>query len=184
MLRDSLTEPSPDRISCYGFLPSGIASRSGTLSYEASSSCKHIGQSLVLGLGGDFYPGTRTAEALDFFMQDDNTTAVILVGEVGGSMEEEAAELLKTKYTITANDKTSMPVKPVVGFIAGRNVPPGHVFGHSGAVWREGLHSADQKRKAWSDAGIRVVDAIADTGPAVEEEMVKRGLWARQGELR
>ncbi|PWN20604.1 alpha subunit of succinyl-CoA ligase [Microstroma glucosiphilum] len=156
--------------------PVGIASRSGTLSYEAASSCKHIGQSYVLGLGGDFYPGTRTAEALSFFMDDPTTEALILVGEVGGTMEEEAAELLLRDKRY--RDAEGCTRKPVVGFIAGRNVPPGKIFGHAGACWRDGLGSADQKRQAWTEAGIRVVDTIAETGAAIEEEMKKRGLFS------
>lgn len=149
--------------------PVGIASRSGTLSYEAAWSTRHLGQSTILGLGGDFYPGTRHAEAVDFFMQDTQTKAIVLVGEVGGVMEEEAAERIKELYT---NADGSLH-KPVVGFIAGRNVPPGQIFGHAGAIWRDGLNSADQKRKALSDVGVVVVDAIGDVGQAAEKELIR-----------
>ncbi|CAO1632151.1 unnamed protein product [Parajaminaea phylloscopi] len=163
--------------------PVGIASRSGTLSYEAAASSKHLGQSLILGLGGDFYPGTRTVEALDYFMADDATKGIILVGEVGGVMEEEVADAVRDRYlssptssASSASASSSSPLKPIVGFIAGRNVPPGSVFGHSGAIWRDGLNSAEHKRRAWSSVGIRVVDTVVDTGPAIEEEMRSRGL--------
>lgn len=84
-------------------------------------------------------------------------------------MEEEVADLLATgKFTDT---RTGKLLKPIVGFIAGRNVPPGQVFGHAGAVWRDGLASADQKRERWASVGITVVDAIADTGPAIDDEL-------------
>lgn len=148
----------------------GIASRSGTLSYEASHSTKHLGQSYILGLGGDFYPGTRTAEAVQFFMEDEGTRGIVLVGEVGGVMEEEAAELIMEKYL----NSQGQTFKPIVGFIAGRNVPPGQIFGHAGAIWRDGLGSADQKRQAWTKAGIIVVDAIGEVGPAIEAELKRR----------
>ncbi|PWN28987.1 NAD(P)-binding protein [Jaminaea rosea] len=152
----------------------GIAARSGTLSYEAAASCKSTGQSYIFGLGGDFYPGTRTAEALEFFMNDESTKGIILVGEVGGVMEEEAIDLLHSNGYLNA--ETGEPIKPIVGFISGRNVPPGQTFGHSGAVWRDGINSAEQKREAWKEVGIKVVDTIADTGPAIVGEMKRRGL--------
>lgn len=152
--------------------PIGIASRSGTLSYEAAWSTRHMGQSIILGLGGDFYPGTRHAEAVQYFMHDDTTQGIVLVGEVGGVMEEEAAALIKEHYL--AQD--GKPIKPVVGFIAGRNVPPGQIFGHAGAIWRDGLSSADQKRQRMQEAGIVIVDAIGDVGPAIESELRSRGI--------
>ncbi|UZJ50727.1 hypothetical protein CBS101457_000047 [Exobasidium rhododendri] len=150
--------------------PIGIASRSGTLSYEASHSTKPMGQSYIFGLGGDFYPGTRHAEAVEFFMHDTTTHGIVLVGEVGGTMEEEAADLIKAKYL----NSSGQPIKPIVGFIAGRNVPPGQIFGHAGAIWRDGLGSADEKRKAWEDAGIVLVDSIGVVGPAIQAELQKR----------
>lgn len=107
-------------------------------------------------------------------MDDPTTEALILVGEVGGTMEEEAAELLRLDGRY--RDADGRTRKPIVGFIAGRNVPPGKIFGHAGACWRDGLGSADQKRRAWQEAGIRVVDTIAETGAAIEEEMRKRGM--------
>ena len=84
--------------------------------------------------------------------------------------EQEAADLLVSTYT---DSTTGKPLKPVVGFISGRNVPPGQTFGHSGAIWRDGLGSADQKRQAWKKAGIRVADTIAETGPLLEELLTR-----------
>ncbi|PWN51802.1 alpha subunit of succinyl-CoA ligase [Violaceomyces palustris] len=140
--------------------PVGIASRSGTLSYEASAATKEMGQSMVLGLGGDFYPGTRTAEALEFFMEHEPTKVIVLVGEVGGVMEEEAAELAISKYR---RPDGSYP-KPIIGFISGQTVPPGQTFGHSGAIWRDSLSSGKLKKEAFEKAGFHVVTAIADVG--------------------
>lgn len=130
-----------------------------------------MGQSYILGLGGDFYPGTRHAEAVEFFMEDESTKGIVLVGEVGGVMEEEAAEVIRQRYL----DQQGRPCKPIVGFIAGRNVPPGQIFGHAGAIWRDGLASAEEKRRAWRDVGIVVVDAIGDVGQAIHDELQKRG---------
>jgi succinyl-CoA synthetase alpha subunit len=130
-----------------------------------------MGQSYIFGLGGDFYPGTRHAEAVEFFMQDESTEGIVLVGEVGGVMEEEAADLIKEKYL---NATSGKPIKPIVGFIAGLNVPPGQIFGHAGAIWRDGLGSAQEKQKAWKDAGVVMVDAIGQVGPAIQAELQAR----------
>lgn len=104
-------------------------------------------------------------------MNDNSTTGIVLIGEVGGIMEEEVADLLTDKRY---RDQGGRLRKPIVGFIAGRNVPPGITFGHAGAIWRDGMNSADQKRKAWQDVGIRVVDAVADVGPAMQAEIQNR----------
>lgn len=157
--------------------PVGIASRSGTLSYEASWATKALGQSYILGLGGDFYPGTRTVEALEFFMNDPDTEAIVLAGEIGGCMEEEVYELLhddRCRYR-EVGEKGKFK-KPIVGFVAGLNTPPGQMFGHAGAIWRDGIGSAIEKRKMWESVGIRMADAIADVGKLIEEEMVKYGV--------
>ncbi|KAJ1585603.1 hypothetical protein NDA12_004028 [Ustilago hordei] len=154
--------------------PVGIASRSGTLSYEASWATKALGQSYIIGLGGDFYPGTRTTEALEFLMSDSDTEAIVLAGEIGGCMEEEVYELLndqRCKYKEGGKFK-----KPIVGFVAGLNTPPGQMFGHAGAIWRDGTGSAIEKRKMWESVGIRMADAIADVGKLIEEEMRKYGV--------
>jgi succinyl-CoA synthetase alpha subunit len=183
-----------------------------------------LGQSTVLGLGGDFYPGTRTdgesalypllsnshasasslhlvcasSEALEFLLSDPATSGIILIGEVGRTMEEDTAAYLLSL--------PQPPFKPIVGFIAGRGVPSGRSYGHAGAVWNEGVGSAEAKREAWRRgelpclfalsccieqgslgwachtaadcvyglrhaAGIRVVDTVGETAQAIKEEM-------------
>ncbi|SNX82946.1 related to succinyl-coa ligase [gdp-forming] alpha-chain, mitochondrial precursor [Melanopsichium pennsylvanicum] len=157
--------------------PVGIASRSGTLSYEAAYATKPLGQSYILGLGGDFYPGTRTVEALEFLFNDKDTDAIVLAGEIGGTMEEEVYELLNDpncKYRVKR--ERGRFVKPIVGFIAGLNTPPGQMFGHAGAIWRDGMSGAVEKKKMWESVGIRMADAIADVGKLVEGEMREYGL--------
>lgn len=157
--------------------PVGIASRSGTLSYEAAYATKSMGQSYVLGLGGDFYPGTRTVEALEFLFNDKDTEAIVLAGEIGGTMEEEVYALLNDsncKYRV-GNGKF---IKPIVGFIAGLNTPPGQMFGHAGAIWRDDTSSAVEKKMMWQEVGIRMADAIADVGKLIKEEMDKYGVKA------
>lgn len=151
----------------------GIAARSGTLSYEAMGATKDLGmgQSYCLGLGGDYYPGTRTDEALEFLLNDDATRAIILIGEVGGSMEEDAAAYLQAL--------PRRPSKPIVGFVAGLAVPPGRKYGHAGAIYDDDalvMHSAQQKRSQWRDAGIIVTATIGDTAAALQAEMQARGL--------
>lgn len=111
-------------------------------------------------------------DALEFFMRDEATKGIVLVGEVGGEMEEELEEW----FTRHKEFKTDTTMKPIVGFVAGRNVPPGQTFGHSGAIWRDGKNSADLKRQAWGRIGIRVVDTVVDVGPAIEQELKKRGM--------
>ena len=160
--------------------PVGIASRSGTLSYEAAYATKSIGQSYILGIGGDFYPGTRTVEALEFFMNDKDTEAIVLAGEIGGTMEEEVYTLLNdsnSPYRRQAGEKGAGKFrKPIVGFIAGLNTPPGQMFGHAGAIWRDGTSSAVEKKKMWEEVGIRMADAIADVGKLIKQEMERSGV--------
>jgi succinyl-CoA synthetase alpha subunit len=138
----------------------GVVSRSGTLTYEAvhQLSGRNIGQSTCIGIGGDPVIGTNFIDTLAMFNQDSETKAVVMVGEIGGTAEEEAA-----KY-IQENVK-----KPVVGFIAGRTAPPGRRMGHAGAIISGGKGTAAEKIEAMRQCGIHVVLSPADIGEAVAE---------------
>jgi len=138
----------------------GVISRSGTLTYEAVGqlSARGIGQSTCIGIGGDPVIGTRFVDALKLFRQDDGTDAVVLIGEIGGTAEEEAARYIRRYFD-----------KPVVGFIAGRTAPPGRRMGHAGAIVAGGQGTAAGKMEAMRAAGIRVCDSPAEIGAAVEE---------------
>jgi succinyl-CoA synthetase alpha subunit len=133
----------------------GVVSRSGTLTYEAVHQLTElgIGQSTCIGIGGDPIIGTTFLDAIQFFNDDPDTHAIILIGEIGGNAEERAAEWIK------ANVK-----KPVVGFIAGQTAPPGRRMGHAGAIISGGQGSAKDKYAAMAAAGIRTVETPADLG--------------------
>ncbi|HET7818882.1 MAG TPA: succinate--CoA ligase subunit alpha [Bacteroidia bacterium] len=142
----------------------GIVSRSGTLTYEAVDQITKagLGQSTCIGIGGDPVPGTTTKEAVELLMNDPATEGIIMIGEIGGNMENEAA------YYIKAN-----PKKPVVGFIAGQTAPPGRRMGHAGAIVGGADDTAAAKMKIMRECGIHVVDSPAVIGKTMAKVLNK-----------
>jgi succinyl-CoA synthetase alpha subunit len=159
-----ITSPGIGKI---GFMPNfihlpgnvGVISRSGTLTYEViyQLTRNRIGQSTSIGIGGDPIVGSTFLDLLKMFEEDVHTELVVLIGEIGGSQEEEASDFIR---------KMS---KPVVGFIAGKTAPPGKRMGHAGAIISRGKGTAEEKILAWKDAGVEIVENPAEVGKAVKK---------------
>lgn len=145
----------------------GVVSRSGTLTYEAvhQLSTEGYGQSTAVGIGGDPVNGTDFIDVLQAFNEDPDTEAVVMIGEIGGTAEEEAAEWIKANMT-----------KPVVGFIGGATAPPGKRMGHAGAIISGGKGTADEKKRIMKESGIAVAETPADIGETMIKVLEEKGL--------
>jgi succinyl-CoA synthetase alpha subunit len=147
--------------------PVGVVSRSGTLVYEAVDQLtrRGIGQSTCVGIGGDPIPGTTVREVLELFDADPDTKAVVLIGEIGGSAEQEAADFIRGGMS-----------KPVISFVAGSTAPPGRRMGHAGAIIAGNTGTAQAKKEALAAAGVVICESPAEIGSTTERVMKERGL--------
>jgi succinyl-CoA synthetase alpha subunit len=143
----------------------GIVSRSGTLTYEAvaQTSAYNLGQSTCVGIGGDPVPGTNFVDILELFFADEATKGIVLIGEIGGSSEEEAAEFIKS----------SKVKKPIVGFIAGKTAPPGKRMGHAGAIISGGKGKAEDKIEKMKSCGILIAASPALIGQTLYDKLAR-----------